>query len=323
MTKRNPISLDAVKCYPLKERASKISIDDFGEPWQSGGGMRLWIRSLPKILAGDDFRNVLDSIILAVKSQKMIILAMGAHPIKVGLNPIIIDLMERGIISGLAMNGAGIIHDAELAMVGHTSEDVDARIIDGRFGMAEETGRFLNEAIIEGAEKETGLGSAIGAMLVKEKFSLNRLSLLARAFELDIPVTVHVAIGTDTIHFHPKADGSSIGKTSHVDFRIFADLVSKMEGGVFINLGSAVIMPEVFLKALTLVRNIGYHVKGFTTVNMDFIKGYRPVTNIVHRPTLGGGKGYSLIGHHEIMFPLLAASVIEGLDEESRKEEER
>ena len=313
MSKVEPIPLDRVKSYPLKERGSKVKIDDFGKPWRSGGDMGLWIKSLPKILAGSDFRKVVDNMIRSVRSRKMILLAMGAHAIKVGLNPIILDLLERGIIGGLAMNGAGIIHDTELAMVGHTSEDVAAQIGQGKFGMAEETGRFLNQAIVDGAEREYGLGRAVGAMLVNKRFPYNRYSLLARAFELDIPITVHVAIGTDTIHFHPGVDGSSIGKTSHLDFRIFAGIVSKLEGGVFINLGSAVIMPEVFLKALSLVRNLGYDVKKFTTVNMDFIRHYRPMTNVVQRPTLDGGEGYSLVGHHEIMFPLLAAAVIEGM----------
>jgi len=314
MTKSDPISLDKVKSYPLAERSSKIKIDDFGEPWKSGGEMRLWVKSLPKILAGDDFRRIVNNIIHAVQSGNLIILAMGAHPIKVGLNPIILDLLNRGVIGALAMNGAGIIHDTELAMVGHTSEDVAAQIEDGKFGMAEETGRFLNEAIVEGADRGYGLGKAVGAMLIEKKFPYNHYSLLARAFELDIPLTVHVAIGTDIIHFHPSADGSSIGKTSHLDFRIFARLVSELEGGVFINLGSAVIMPEVFLKAVSLVRNLGNDIKRFTTVNMDFIQHYRPMTNVVHRPTIEGGEGYSLVGHHEIMFPLLAAAVIEGME---------
>lgn len=277
--------------------------------------MNRWLESLPRILAGKDLLEIRDRMVHAVSSNRTIILAMGAHAIKVGLNPIIIDLLDRGIIKGLAMNGACIIHDAELAMAGKTSEDVAAEIGAGRFGMAEETGRFLNEAISEGAEKDLGLGESVGAMLIREDFPFNRHSLLARAYELDIPVTVHVAMGTDIIHFHPSADGASIGKTSHNDFRIFSGLVSELEGGVFINLGSAVIMPEVFLKALSLVRNLGHEVKDFTTVNMDFIQHYRPMTNVVHRPTMDGGKGFSLTGHHEIMFPLLAAAVIEGLDE--------
>jgi len=315
MTERKPISLDAVKSYSLKERASKVSIDDFARTWEPGGSMSRWLASLPRILAGKDLIEIRDRMVRAASSNRSIILAMGAHAIKVGLNPVIIDLLDRGIIKGLAMNGAGIIHDAELAMAGKTSEDVASEIGAGRFGMAEETGRFLNEAISEGAGKDLGLGESVGAMLIREDFPFNRHSLLARAYELDIPVTVHVAMGTDIIHFHPSADGASIGKTSHYDFRIFSGLVSGLEGGVFINLGSAVIMPEVFLKALSLVRNLGHAVKDFTTVNMDFIQHYRPMTNVVHRPTLDGGKGFSLTGHHEIMFPLLAAAVIERLGE--------
>jgi len=313
MTDYQPISLEGLKTYPLNERASKVSINDFGRPWVPGGDMRTWLKSLPRILAGDEIGRVADRIVKAVLSGKMIILGMGAHAVKVGLSPIIIDLMERGIIKGIAMNGAGIIHDSETAMAGKTSEDVSARLGDGTFGMAEETGRFLNDAIIEGARQEQGLGRAIGAMLKKEGFPYNDFSILARGFDLDIPITVHVAIGTDIIHFHPNADGAAIGSTSHRDFRIFADLVSRLEDGVFINLGSAVIIPEVFLKAITLVRNLGKGASRFTTVNMDFIRQYRPVTNIVHRPTVDGGEGYNLVGHHEIMFPLLAAAVIEGL----------
>jgi len=315
MKKHDPISLDGIRTYPLKERVSKIGIDDFGKPWTSGGHLRDWINALPQILAGRDFRKVADKIVKAVKSKKMVILAMGAHPIKVGLNPVIIDLMERGVTSGLAMNGAGIIHDSEVAIAGRTSEDVDAGIKDGEFGMAEDTARLLNSAISEGARNGIGLGRAIGAMLVREKFPYNHFSILAKAFVLDMPVTVHVAIGTDIIHFHPSVDGASIGKTSHIDFRIFAGLVSRMEGGIFINLGSAVIMPEVFLKALTLARNLGHTVKDITTINMDFIKGYRPMTNVLQRPSLDGGEGYSLVGHHEIMFPLLAAAVIERIED--------
>jgi hypothetical protein len=313
LSKIKPISLDGVKSYSLNERESKVSFRDFGEPWEPGGNMSVWLKSLPKILAANDLRKIAEHIVQANRSGNPIVLALGAHVIKVGLNPVIIDLMERGCIDGLALNGAGIIHDAELAMVGQTSEDVAAQIGDGKFGMAEETGRILNEAIIEGADQGHGLGKAIGARLVKEDFPYRRYSLAARAFELDIPLTVHVAIGTDIIHFHPRVDGAAIGKTSHLDFRIFSSLISRLEGGVFINLGSAVILPEVFLKALSLVRNLGFDVKRFTTVDMDFIRHYRPMTNVVQRPTLEGGKGYSLVGHHEIMFPLLAAALIERL----------
>jgi hypothetical protein len=308
-----PISLEKIKTYSIKDRPSKVQTEDFGKIWKSGGTMGEWLDSLPNILAGHDIKLVVEKIIKAVRSEKLVILAMGAHPIKVGLNPIIIDLMERGIIKGLAINGACIIHDTELAIAGKTSEDVGDRLGQGEFGMTEETGRFLNIAINEGSIKNAGLGQAVGAMLVQQEFPYNKVSLLARAFELNIPVTVHVAIGADTIHLHPSANGAAIGRASHLDFRLFADLISKLEGGVYINLGSAVILPEVFLKALTLVRNLGYKTKNITTVNMDFIRHYRPMTNVVQRPTLEGGQGINLMGHHEIMFPLLAAGIIERL----------
>ena len=281
--------------------------------------METWLNRLPHILAAEDLLMIRNRIAEAFFGQHKIILAMGAHPIKVGLNPVIIDLMERGVVSALAMNGACVIHDAELAMAGKTSEDVAAELNQGNFGMAEETGRFLNQAIAEGAGKGLGLGESVGNMLLKEAFSFNRYSLLARARQLDIPVTVHVAIGTDIIHFHPLANGAHIGATSHHDFRIFCRLVSEMDKGVLINLGSAVILPEVFLKALSVVRNLGHGVKDITTVNMDFIRQYRPMTNVVHRPTQDGGKGFSLVGHHEIMFPLLAAALIERIEEKRIK----
>ncbi len=317
MSRYKPISLEGVASYPLHDRPSKVATDAFGTAWTAGGAMNAWLASLPNILAAADLRELRDRILQALASGRPVILAMGAHAIKVGLNPIVIDLLERGVISGLAMNGACIIHDAELAMAGKTSEDVAAELGKGQFGMAEETGGFLNRAIIRGAENGLGLGESVGAMLIEQDFPWNPSSLLARAYELNVPVTVHVAVGTDIIHFHPSVDGAAIGKTSHLDFRIFARLISDLEGGVYINLGSAVIMPEVFLKALSLVRNLGHAVTNFTTLNMDFIRHYRPMTNVVHRPTLEGGKGYSLVGHHEIMFPLLAAAVIEGLEKQS------
>ena len=314
MAEWKPISLDGVRAYPLAERSSKVRQEDFGKPWAAGGTLGMFLRSLPDILAAGDFRKAVASIVQAVRTGKRVLLAMGAHVIKVGLNPVVIDLMERGIIHGLAVNGACIIHDTEIAMAGHTSEDVAAHLGEGRFGMAEEPAVFLNEAIRDGAGAEMGLGTAVGFKMSRQEFPYAGLSLLSRAYELGIPVTVHVAVGTDTIHFHPSVDGASLGKTTHLDFRIFAGLVSQLEGGVFINIGSAVIMPEVFLKALSLVRNLGHEVREFTTLNMGFIRHYRPMANVVHRPTLEGGAGYLLIGHHEIMFPLLAAAVIEGLE---------
>lgn len=316
MTDWKPISLEGVSSYPLAERPSKVRTEDFGKPWEAGGDFGAWLRGLPNILAASDFRNAAASIVHAVQKENLVILAMGAHPIKVGLSPVIIDLMERGILRGLSMNGACIIHDTEIAMAGQTSEDVAARLGTGSFGMAEEPATFLNEAIREGAKAGMGLGASVGSRLADAHLPHGECSILARAFKLGIPVTVHVAIGTDTIHFHPSVDGASLGQTTHLDFRLFARLVSRLEGGVFINLGSAVILPEVFLKAVSLVRNLGHQVKNVTTINMDFIRQYRPLANVVQRPTLEGGDGYFLIGHHELMFPLLAAAVLEGLKEE-------
>ena len=312
--KFKPISLKNVKTYPIKKRQSKVSARDFGSSWTAGNTMGLWLESLPNILAGNDLRKLVDRLTMAVKEKKTIIVAMGAHTIKVGLSPVILDLMERGIITGIAMNGAGIIHDSEVAMVGATSEDVENELAHGKFGMAKETGEFLNSAIREGAKRGDGLGYSVGSSILKASFPYSKFSLLAGAARMNIPLTVHVAIGTDIIHFHPDADGSAIGKTSHLDFRIFSSLVSRLDGGVYINLGSAVILPEVFLKALTLVRNLGFNVKKFTTVDMDFVRNYRPMTNVVRRPTLEGGEGFSITGHNEIMFPLLAAALIENLE---------
>ena len=314
MKKFKPVSLDNVKTYPLKKRKSKVSVNDFGSSWKPGNSMECWFENLPNILAANDLRILVNRLAAAVKEEKTIILAMGAHTIKVGLSPIILDLMERGIITGVAMNGAGIIHDVEVAMVGVTSEDVDNELSDGTFGMAEETGEFLNNAIKQGAKEGSGLGYSIGNSILKESFPFSKFSLLAGAARMNIPCTVHVALGTDIIHFHPSVDGAAIGKTSHLDFRIFSSLVSHLEGGVYINLGSAVVMPEVFLKALTLVRNLGFTVKKFTTVDMDFIRHYRTMTNVVKRPTIGGGEGFSLTGHNEIMFPLITAALLERLE---------
>jgi hypothetical protein len=236
---------------------------------------------------------------------------MGAHPLKVGLSPVLIDLLRRGLITGVALNGAGIVHDAEIAMAGQTSEDVDEVLGCGRFGMAQETGEFLNRAISWGAGQNMGLGEAVGRRLLESDFPFKDQSLLAAAAALEVPLTVHVAVGTDIIHLHPSVDPEALGAATHLDFRIFAALVSQLAGGLYINLGSAVIMPEVFLKAVTLARNLGHKLEPLTTVNLDFVQHYRPLTNVVRRPTAGVGKGYALTGHHELLFPLLAALVIE------------
>ncbi len=309
------LNLARLRTYPLRTRHSKVNMTDGAVPWRRGGTFQKFLQSLPDILAGQDFRAVVNAIIQARRREKPVILGMGAHPTKVGLNPVLVDLMRKGVITAIAMNGAVVIHDFELAYQGQTSEEVEAEIDSGRFGMAEETGRILNEAIVKGWEKGLGLGEAVGRYIQShpKQFPNRRVSLLAVGAQLGLPITVHVAIGTDIIHMHPNAHGEAIGGASLVDFRKLTAVVSQMEGGVYINLGSAVFLPEVFLKTVTLGRNLGRALKRITTVNMDFLPHYRPMTNVVKRPTQKGGQGFNLIGHHEIMVPLLAAAVLEGL----------
>jgi hypothetical protein len=304
-----------LKTYPLKKRHSKVRVSDFARPWRRGGSFSLFYRALPDILAVKTLRAVAGAIARAHRRDRPVIVGIGAHVIKVGLTPILVSWMEQGLITAVAMNGAGIIHDFELALMGHTSEEVEDEIDDGRFGMAEETGRLLNDAITEGHRNGQGLGEAVGGYMHRSKgrFPHRATSILAAGAKLGIPVTVHVAVGTDIIHMHPAADGAAIGATSLLDFRRLAAVVSGMEGGVYLNIGSAVVLPEVFLKTVSLGRNLGHALSNITTVNMDFITHYRPVTNVVRRPTQKGGKGYSLIGHHEIMLPLLVAAVGEEL----------
>ena len=306
-----PIDRTSLKTYPLASRKSKVDRADFAHPWKPQGTLEDFLERLPNILAARDFKAVVSAIVKARETSKHVVMAMGAHVIKVGLNPIVVDMMERGVITAIAMNGAGIIHDLELALIGRTSEDVLEGLEQGAFGMAEESADFLNQAIAEAAKEGSGLGQTVGRAIIKENLPFVKDSILATAARLEIPSTVHVAIGTDIIHIHPGFDPEAAGKASYDDFRLFASVVAALEDGVYMNVGSAVIMPEVFLKALTLVRNLGHKVKRFTTVNMDFIRHYRPMTNVVHRPTASGGHGYALIGHHEMMFPLLAAAVIE------------
>jgi hypothetical protein len=310
-----PIDVSALKTYPLKKRHSLVQVSNFATPWRRGGSFAKFFATLPDILAVKTLRAVAKAIVTAHRKNRPVIVGIGAHVIKVGLAPILTNLMERGIVTAVAMNGAGIIHDFELALMGHTSEEVDAEIDDGRFGMAEETGRILNDAIRQGAESGEGLGEAIGRYINRSagQFPNRGTSILATGARLGIPVTVHVAMGTDIIHMHPSADGAAIGATSLLDFRRLAAVVAGMEGGVYLNIGSAVILPEVFLKAVSLGRNLGRPLSSITTVNMDFLSHYRPQTNVVRRPTQKGGRGYSLTGHHEIMLPLLAAAVTEEL----------
>lgn len=309
-----PIDIARVKTHPLGQRKSKVATPLLGSPLSAGASFREFLAKLPRLLAAQDLREVALRIAAAHRQKRPVILGMGAHPIKAGLSPLVVDLVERGIISAIAMNGAGVIHDFEMAYSGATSEEVAETLSDGSFGMARETGEFLNRAIAEGVRKqELGMGAAVGKKILEEKLPYRQLSILATGARLDVPVTVHVAIGTDTIHMHPEADGQAIGEESLRDFRLFTSVIAQLEGGVFINLGSAVIIPEVFLKALSLARNLGHDVQHFTTVDMDFIRHYRPGANVVSRPTQQGGKGFHLTGHHEIMFPLLCAVVLEEL----------
>ena len=308
-----PLALQKIKTYPSAKRHSKVALAAFGKPWRPGGSVSEFLEGLPDILAARSLREVAEEIAKARLNGKAVVLGMGAHPTKVGLNPVLVDLMERGVITALAVNGAVIIHDFELAYMGHTSEEVDTEINTGRFGMADNTGRLLNEAIRRAAQKGLGLGEALGIWINEQRFPHRKVSLLATAARLGLPLTVHVAIGTDIIHMHPSVDGAAVGEGSLRDFRTFAAVVAGLDGGVYVNVGSAVIMPEVFLKAVALARNLGHHVNHITTVNMDFLPHYRPSTNVVRRPTQKGGKGHTLIGHHEIMIPLLAAAVLERL----------
>lgn len=311
--KTKPVSPDGIKTYSLLTRKNKVCIDDFAGTIEPNHSFTQFLDSLPDILAGRDFKEFVALMRKAKERKKNIIFALGAHVVKVGLSPVIVDLMKRGWISALSLNGAGIIHDFEVAFTGGTSEDVEDQIKDGQFGMAHETGEWINDAITS-SDGESGLGECIGRMIARSDFPHKNLSLLGTAYEMGIPVTVHVAIGTDFVHFHPKLSGEALGKTSLRDFFLFCSLVEKLNGGgIFINVGSAVILPEVFLKALSFVRNQGTLLEKFYTAVFDFIHHYRPYQNVVKRPIGGQGKGFYFIGHHEIMIPLLSA-VLKPLD---------
>ncbi|MBX3278301.1 MAG: deoxyhypusine synthase family protein [Acidobacteria bacterium] len=310
---QKPIDLAGISTYPLDSRPSKVSVNDFARPLTDGevSGVAALIDSLPRMLGADDLRSVARAIVAARAAKRAIIWGLGGHVIKTGLAPIVTDLAQRGFVTAVAMNGSGIIHDFEIALAGTTSEDVDEALGSGSFGMAEETGRLINEAIKRGAADQLGIGEAIGRTLAEISPKFAEYSLLHAAYKMRIPVTVHVTVGTDIVHLHPQADGAAIGEASHRDFRLFTSLVKGMSGGgVYLNVGSAVTLPEVFLKAVTVVRNMGDELRGLTTVNCDFLQHYRPLTNVVRRPVAGGaGRGYSLTGHHELMLPLLAAAV--------------
>ena len=307
--------LSGVKTYPLRLRESKVTLAQFATPYQKGTGVDGLLKTLPALLAASDFKAVVQALLTARQGGRAIIWGLGAHVLKTGLSPVIVDLMERGFVSAIATNGAGIIHDFEIALSGATSEDVDATLGPGTFGMAEETGTQLNQAIIDGVAAGLGLGQSVGRFLAECRAPFAQLSIAANAHRLGIPLTAHVAIGTDIIHMHPLASGAAIGEASLRDFKYFTSSVAQLEGGVFLNCGSAVVLPEVFLKAVAIARNDGRSLAGLTTVNLDFLRHYRPLTNVVARPTAGIGKGYSLTGHHEIMLPLLAAALLEGLSQ--------
>ncbi len=311
-SRRAPLGLRGVKTYPLASRKSKVALSDFGRPHTKGDSVATFLAGLPRILGGEVLRQLAGDVQRAREKGKPILWGLGAHVIKVGLSPLVIDLMERGFVTGIALNGAGIVHDFELAVAGQTSEDVAEGLGSGAFGMAKETGEEINRAIRAGDRSRLGLGASMGRYLTKRRPKHLEVSLLAAAWRLGLPATVHVAIGTDIVHMHPACDPAALGRTTHLDFRLFAAEVARLGGGgCYLNVGSAVLLPEVFLKAVTLARNLGYRLEDFATANLDFLQSYRPNTNVVQRPVRGVGRGYSLTGHHELLVPLLAAALIE------------
>jgi hypothetical protein len=305
------LDFSKIQTYPVAERCNKVALESFAKPHTTGSSFSAFLKRLPAFLSANDLRCIVEDLAEARRNNRPVILMMGAHPIKVGLNPIIVDLMRCGIVTAVALNGAGAIHDFELCYQGETSEDVQRGLNDGSFGMAEETGYLMNQAFREGFREGKGAGDALGAATMT--FENRHLSILATAHELRIPVTVHIAIGTDIIHQHPHCDGAALGACSYSDFKTFAAVLAQLEGGVVLNVGSAVILPEVFLKALTIARNLGNRVEKFTTATFDMTRHYRPTENVQRRPTALGGKGYYLIGHHEINIPLISAAVKEAL----------
>ena len=305
--------MSRVRTVPLARRPSLVAAPSLGRPVQAGMTVRGLVARLPDILAARDLRSAVERIARALRRDRLVVLGMGAHPIKVGLGPTIVDLIERGRLGAVAMNGACLVHDFELAWNGRTSEDVGPGLERGTFGMARETGEFLNRATREGVAAGLGLGRAIGEAILRARLPFRRTSILAAAARAGIPATAHVAIGTDIIHMHPSADGAAIGEGSLRDFHLLAGVVARLAGGVYLNLGSAVVLPEVFVKALNLARNVGHPVRDLTTIDMDFTRHYRPAVNVVARPTQAGGRGIQLTGHHEIMFPLLWAAVEDAL----------
>lgn len=311
--KTRPLDPSRARTRKLATLSRKVSRKQFAVTVKPGATMRTFLDSLPEVLAAAQLRELARRIARAHRAGKPFLMLSGAHPIKLGLSPIICGLMRDGIVSAIATNGAAIIHDFELAFAGRTSEDVGEGLADGSFGMAEETGAFLNRAAQSAAAENRGLGEIVGREIWERRLRFRDTSLFATAWHLGVPATVHVALGADIIHMHPSADGAAIGQATMHDFRRLAAVVAELSAGVVLNLGSAVIMPEVFLKALNLARNLGRQVRNFTAADMDFIRHYRPRVNVLERPTESGGRAIMLTGHHEIMFPLLAAAVREEL----------
>jgi len=317
-----PLDFDGISTYPLASRKSKVHAGMFGKPMDGSENIPGFVSKLPHILAAESLRTLIRAIFYAKASGKPLIWGLGGHVIKVGLGPILNDLMQSGFITGIAMNGSAAIHDFEVALQGTTSEEVEEQIGDGRFGMARETGEYMNAAINAAAASAVGLGEGLGRFIANgaEKgiaFQERASSLLSEAYLRKIPVTVHVAIGTDIIHTHPQASGEALGETTYRDFRLFCSMTRDLDGGgVYLNVGSAVILPEVFLKAVSVVRNLGHGLEEFTTANLDFIQHYRPTQNVLKRPTRNSGQSIALTGHHEIMIPLIAAALKGSLDKE-------
>ena len=309
-----PLDFSGLQTVSLHARGGKVRVADFASPYRKGAGVAGWLEGLPHILAGDSLRRVVEALAAARARGRAIVWGLGGHVIKCGLAPVLADLMQRGYATAFAMNGAASIHDFEIALAGQTSEDVEAVLPDGRFGAAEETGREMNQAIAAGDRDALGMGEALGRRLDQiADPAFAHASLVLQAWRAATPVTVHVAIGTDTPHTHPAADAAVIGSATHCDFRLLCSLLTGLhDGGVYLNVGSAVLLPEVFLKAISAVRNLGHPLAGFTTVNLDFLQHYRPKANVVERPhAKSGGMGIALTGHHELMLPLLAACLIE------------
>jgi len=305
-------TMHKVKTYSLKNRRSKVSCADFARPLRKKASFVDFLRSLPDILKAKDLRQVVEAVIAARKGKRSVIFMLGAHVIKCGLSPVLIELLKRRVITSICLNGAGVIHDFEIALQGKTSEDVGENLKEGKFGMGKETAEFINGAVSEGVAGGLGLGYAVAAKMSAAKLKYKHLSLLHNAYTLGVPVSVFVAIGTDIIHQHPSFNARFAGEGSLRDFHtLVAQVRSLNKGGVVLNFGSTVILPEVFLKALNLARNLGSTVRDFTTANFDMIYHYRPAQNVVARPVMAGGKGYYIIGHHEILLPLLAQAVIE------------